>query len=572
MIRSELLCADGIADGDIALIDHADGKGPMSFRPRIGSVTLCLLVSIYLLLVTNRTFWSNAFGYLKSDPIAFAAFVIGVSALVMAVVTIPSLKYLTKPALIFFIFVASIASWFTDQFGTIIDRDMIRNAAVTTNAEAGHLITLAFAGHVLLTGLLPSLLIVWVRIAHRPFLRKIAYNLAVVLPCIALFIVAGLAFSRTYAAVGRSHPDLVLTINPFVPIISAAKYAIGTERDRNVVAQPIGTDAHRLTPSPKPRVTVIIAGEAARAADFSLGGYARKTNPELEKQNIVYFNNTTSCGTATATSIPCLFSIYPRTAYSHRKGLETQNLTDVLGYAKVAVTWLDNDTGAYGVADRIPYTFLPKSADKRFCTDGECLDAILIDKLDDYLSNVKGDSVLVLHQLGSHGPAYYQRYPDDYRRFTPDCRAAEFGACKPEEIVNSYDNTILYTDHIISTVIDKLKSHSDKIAGATVYFSDHGESLGENGLYLHGAPYVIAPPQQTHIPFLVWLADDLSQSAGFDTACLARNAGTSYSHDNVFHSILGLMDVGTKVYDPSLDIFAGCRKNPQAVADAGISR
>ncbi len=542
-------------------------------RPAIGSVTLCFLTALYILLVTNYTFFFRAHGYLSGSPVVFAAFVIGIAALLMAVLTTFSVKYLTKPVLIFLVLVASTASWFNDQFGVIIDKEMIRNAAVTTNAEAGHLITLGFATHMLLTGLLPSLLIAWVKIVHRAFPQKFAYNMAVIIPCLAVFLTAGLGFSRTFAAVGRQHPDLILTFNPFVPIGSAIRYAVGSERERNIVAQPLGTDAHRLTvgSAAKPRVTIIVAGETARAADFSLGGYARKTNPELEKQNVVYFPNTSSCGTATATSIPCMFSVYPRTAYTHRKGLETQNLLDVLTHAKVDVTWWDNDTGSYNVTDRVPYTFLPNSADPRFCKDGECLDAILLDRLDDWLDHVKGDSVLVLHQLGSHGPAYYQRYPDDYRRFTPDCRAAEFGSCKPEEIVNAYDNTILYTDHIVSTVIDRLKQHSATLSGAMVYLSDHGESLGENGLYLHGAPYVIAPTQQTHIPFLVWVADDLSASAGFDMACLGRRADAPYSHDNLFHSVLGLMDVATGVYDPSLDIFAACRRKPGALAQAAVA-
>ncbi|WFS02180.1 phosphoethanolamine transferase [Rhizobium tumorigenes] len=551
------------------MTDHAGGGGRHSFRPRVGSVTLCLLTSLYIVLFTNYTFWTRAHTYLSSDPTAFAAFVVGVCALISAVMIIPSAKYLIKPALVFFVLVASVSSWFTDQFGTIIDREMIRNAAVTTTAEAGHLITVGFATHVILTGILPSLFIIWVRILHRPFLSKLGYNLAVIAPCLAIFVVAGLSFSRTYAAVGRKNPDLVLTLNPFVPIVSAVKYVVGTERDRNIVAAPIGTDAHRTAPGLKPRVTIIVAGETARAQNFSLGSYTRDTNPELKKQDIVYFPNTTSCGTATATSIPCMFSIYSRAEYSHRKGLETQNLLDVLSYAKVNVTWLDNDTGAYGVADRVPYTFLPKAADPRFCKDGECLDAILLDKLDDYLANAKQDSVLVLHQLGSHGPAYYLRYPENFRRFTPDCRAAEFGSCKPEEIVNAYDNSILYTDYIVSEVINRLKAHQGNVAGAMIYISDHGESLGENGLYLHGAPYVIAPAEQTRVPFLVWLAGDLQASAGFDMACLSARAGASYSHDNFFHSVLGLMDIGTKVYDPALDVFASCRKKVAGASSPG---
>jgi len=261
-----------------------------------------------------------------------------------------------------------------------------------------------------------------------------------------------------------------------------------------------------------------------------------------------------------------MFSIYPRTAYTHRKGLATENLLDVLSHAKVDVSWLDNDTGSYHVTDRVAYTSLPQSNDPRFCKDGECLDAILLDKVDDWLDHVKGDSVLVLHQLGSHGPAYFARYPDEYRRFVPDCRANDFGSCTAEEITNAYDNTILYTDHVVSAVIDKLKQHSEKVAGAAIYVSDHGESLGENGIYLHGAPYIVAPSQQTHVPFLVWVGEDLAKSAGFDMSCMAKQTDGSRSHDNLFHSVLGLMDVATKVYDPHLDVFAACRRQTDKVA------
>jgi lipid A ethanolaminephosphotransferase len=232
------------------------------------------------------------------------------------------------------------------------------------------------------------------------------------------------------------------------------------------------------------------------------------------------------------------------------------------------VSWFDNDTGSYHVTDRVAYQFLPSSADPRFCKDGECLDAILLDRMDSWLSTVKGDSVLILHQLGSHGPAYFSRYPNDFRHFLPDCRANDFGACSAQEIKNAYDNTILYTDHIVSQVIDRLKAHSSTVAGSVIYLSDHGESLGEHGLYLHGAPYVLAPSQQTHVPFLVWIADDLQRSGGFDMGCLDRNAALPNSHDNLFHSVLGLMDVSTKVYDPALDIFAKCRRPGTNLADA----
>lgn len=539
-------------------------------RPRIGSVTLSVLTAIYILVVANHTFWTRAYGYLAPTPYAFAAFVVAITALMIAAMTTLSAKYLLKPALIIFILISVTAAWFNDQFGVIIDKEMIRNAAVTTRAESAHLITPAFLVHVFLTGILPSLFIIWVEVAHRSFLKKFLWNMAVVVPCLAIFVTAGLGFSQTFAAVGRLHRDIMLTLNPFLPIGSVARFVFASEEDRNIVRRPLGTDAHQRSVSAngKPRVTIIVAGETARAQDFSLGGYARETNPEMKARGVVYFANATSCGTETAVSLPCMYSVYPRQEYTHRKGLETDNLTDILGHAKVKVEWWDNDTGSYGVANRVSYKFLPDAADPRFCTDGECLDTVLLDKLDDWLANVKTDSVLVLHQLGSHGPAYYRRYPDDFRKFTPDCRTGEFGSCKPEEIVNAYDNTILFTDHVVAKVIDELKQHASSVSASMLYVSDHGESLGENGLYLHGTPYIIAPDVQTRVPIIAWLSPDFSAASKIDMSCLAARAAEPASHDNFFHSVLGLMDVATSVYDAKLDLFASCRKTSDTLAQA----
>ncbi|QRM42041.1 phosphoethanolamine--lipid A transferase [Rhizobium sp. BG4] len=539
-----------------------------SWRPAIGSVTLAVIVSLYILIVANYTFWSRAYVYFDGHRPAFVGFVAGMIALTVAIAVTFSVKYLMKPVLIVLLLAAVAAAWFTDRFGTIIDREMIRNAAVTTSSEAGHLITGKFMLYMLLLGVVPSLLIAAVRIIHRPFPSKFLHNMAVIIPCIALIAIVGMGFYPTYAAVGRIHRDMMMTINPHFPIGSAIYYTATYGDNLNLVRQPIGTDAHQLPPAApgKPRVLVIVAGETARGKEFSLAGYGRDTNPEMKARGVTFFPDVTSCGTETAVSIPCMFSVYPRGVYNYRKGLTTDNLTDVLGHAKVDVEWWDNDTGTYGVADRIKYKYLPDTRDPRFCKDGECLDTILLDKLDDWLANVKGDSVLVLHQLGSHGPAYYLRYPDSARRFTPDCRAADFATCKPEEVTNAYDNTIVMTDQVIAAVIDKLKAHQGELAGSMLYLSDHGESLGENGIYLHGAPYFIAPAEQTHVPMALWLSDEFASETRLDTACIAERAKHPASHDNMFHSVLGLMEVETSVRDASLDLVSRCRKPADKLA------
>ncbi|MDR7147812.1 phosphoethanolamine transferase [Rhizobium sp. BE258] len=527
-------------------------------RPSVGSFTISAITTAYLLLVANHTFWARAANYFKDDQFALGLFVTGITAGAMAILTLVSAKYVTKAFLIFFVLTASAASWFTDQFGVIVDREMIRNMLQSTSAETAHLITLRFITHFALTGILPALLILWVRIVHRPVLSKLLHNSAIIAAC--LVVLAGSAISdyKSIAGVGRAHPDIMDPLTPFFPMTSAVRYGIDAMKGPRGAPTALGTDAHR-TAAGKPRVTVIVAGETARAEDFSLGGYLRETNPELKKRDVVYFPNTSSCGTSTAVSIPCMFSIYTRQSYSHDKALAKENLLDVLMHANVSVSWLDNDTGSYNVSDRVPYQFLPKSADPRFCSGGECLDAILLDRMDEWLDRIHGDSVLILHQLGSHGPAYFARYPDEFRRFVPDCRAEDFGKCSQQEIRNAYDNTILYTDFVVAQVIDKLKSRESSVAASVIYLSDHGESLGENGLYLHGAPYIVAPSQQTHVPFLAWVATDVQKTNGFNMGCLKQKASAPTSHDNLFHSVLGMMDISTSAYDPSLDVFAGCR-------------
>lgn len=530
-------------------------------RPRISSEWLSVIVSAYLLVFMNTTFWHKSATYLAGEKFALICLAIGLFAGFVAILVTFSAKYVIKPVLIFLILSAAASAWFIDQFGVVIDSEMIRNAAETTGPEAGHLITPTFLLHIALYGLLPSLLVVWVEVRHRTLLRKVVRNLAVIVPAVLVLGGAGLTNGGTFIFNIREHRDWFRSLNPIFPIGAAGSYLVKSTEEANIKAEPIGLDAKvadALVPGTrKPRVTIIVVGETARAQNFQLGGYERETNPELAKRDIFYFKDTSSCGTATAVSVPCMFSRYTRSQYSHAKGLATENLVDVLGHAGVRTEWWDNNTGDKAVADRIGSQEFFKMKDPRYCTNGECLDEIMLDKVDGWLDGVKGDSVLVLHQLGNHGPAYYARYPDRFRRFTPDCRTVEFKDCTPETITNAYDNALLYTDFILSSVIDKLKARDQSIDASMIYMSDHGESLGENGLYLHGTPYLFAPSQQTHVPFVLWLGS--TAKAAIDTACLTEKTSEPASHDNLFHTVLGMMHVETDVRDPALDIVTTCR-------------
>jgi lipid A ethanolaminephosphotransferase len=531
-------------------------------RPSIGSLPLSLLVAVWIIFVVNDVFWANtvrAFGEHRYPLIAFA---IGMSALLTALSISVTVKYLTKPIYIIALFSAASAAWFMQKFGVIIDTDMIRNAAQTTPAEAGHLMTPAFYRHMALYALLPSLLIAIVRIDHRPIGAKLKWNMAFITPLLLLALVMTLWQFSGIASTLRNNRIIIATLNPITPIFSAVEFAVAEDKTRDIVAQPLDPDAKpgpRIAGADKPVVTIIVAGETARARNFSLGGYERKTNPELEKRDVVYFRNTSACGTSTAISIPCMFSLLTRSGYSHEGGLAQENVLDVLKHAGNDVTWWENNTGDKGVGSRITMRNFSAENDPRFCLNNECRDQVMVEALEPWLDAVQGNATLVLHQLGSHGPAYYARYTEEERLFKPDCRTAEFAACTSQEIINAYDNTIVATDRMLAQVIDLLEARSDRLASAMIYMSDHGESLGEKGLYLHGMPYMLAPSEQTHIPFIMWLSDSYSEIFGVTNACLEGRVDETLSHDNMFHTVLGLMDVNAKHYDPALDVTSGCR-------------
>jgi lipid A ethanolaminephosphotransferase len=167
---------------------------------------------------------------------------------------------------------------------------------------------------------------------------------------------------------------------------------------------------------------------------------------------------------------------------------------------------------------------------------------------------------VVLHQLGNHGPAYHRRYPDAFRRFQPTCDTPDLRQCSREQIVNAYDNALLYTDHVLARAIDWLRERQATHDTALVYLSDHGESLGENNLYLHGIPYAIAPDTQTKVPMLMWLSPSYAARWRLDAACLRQRATQPVSHDHLFHTLMGLFDVTTTARDPAFDLAGGCRK------------
>jgi lipid A ethanolaminephosphotransferase len=535
-------------------------------RRAVHPLTLSLGVALFLALTANASFWSALAALVPAGSaggatLLAATFLILVLALNL-VLALFALPYLWKPAAVVLLLAAALCAHFMDTYGAVIDRSMIQNVFETDVREAGELVSPMLALRVLLLGVLPAALIVRAQLRFGSWRRETLGRTALVATT-ALLVAGTIALQyKHFALIGRSHSELRLLINPTSPIYAAFRYWQKRPAPKGVA--PIAEDARRVVPAAgrRPSLVVLVVGETARAANFSLGGYARETNPLLAKLPIVYFDDVSSCGTNTAVSVPCMFSPYGRERYSDRKAKSHESLLDVLQRTGVSVLWRDNNSGCKSACDRVPSVAGSALRHPDFCVGDDCFDEVLLEGLPAWIDSLSGDGFVVLHQQGSHGPAYHKRSPAIFKRFLPECADAAVESCSREEIVNAYDNTILYTDYVLARLIALLGREAARFDVAMLYVSDHGESLGENGLYLHGLPWLLAPETQTRVPMLAWLSDGFAAGRKLDRSCLVERRHEGLSHDHLFHSVLGLFDVRTAIYSRDLDLFAPCRDLP----------
>lgn len=531
---------------------------------------LVFLASLAFAAAYNNALWKLLSGNADfGEPrtiLLFAALFCIVVLVQFAGLALVLTRRTVRPVLAILFIATAFACYYMDRYTVFLNQEMLRNVFATDPAEAGELLTGALFLHLLPYALLPVLILAWVRVSPRPsgfraWRRSVLVRLAIV--AAALLVAALLLFTQYRAAstLLRAHRDarhLVTPTNYLAALYKLGRSALSAPEGPKV---PIGLDARRLVPASaekKPVLLVVVVGESVRSANFGLSGYARHTTPELRKLDLLVYPRVESCGTSTEVSLPCMFSAIGRRDYDahaieHQQSL--LNLLDRVGYPTV---WIDNQSGCKGVCAGLPEIRIPGDADPALCNGERCLDGILESRLATVVKERKGDLVVVLHMLGNHGPAYWRRYPPAFRRFVPDCETLEVSECSPAEIVNAYDNAILYTDHVLADLIRYLGTLAGRDT-ALLYISDHGESLGESGIYLHGLPLGIAPDVQHQVPMVVWLSPAFEKSSRLDEPCLKRGTSAELSHDNLFSSILGLLQVDTKLRDPSLDIFTRCR-------------
>ncbi|MBW7930241.1 MAG: sulfatase-like hydrolase/transferase [Gammaproteobacteria bacterium] len=540
------------------------------WRPRMTPLALNMAVAGYLLASCNTGFWRHFLQASGGQASLLLAGGLVAWLLLVLLASVAGLGRAQRPALALLVLLAAAPAFYVDSYGIVVDREMVQNVMVTTTSEARHLLTPDAIACFLLRAIPGWGLVYWPLIRrHKPLpgcLRWAGTNLLIM-----LLVVGVVMLSPALQGMARNNRNLIHILLPWAPVSAGISYAHATLQAGSATPAPLGRDAVRgsfLATARKPVVLVVVAGETSRAANWSLGSYGRNTNPELAKRELAYFPDVASCGTSTAVSLPCMFSYLPRRDYSERKGRGLENLLDVLGHAGLHVEWWDNNTGDKGIAARFTRRDMTAADDPAACSQGECTDEVFLRPLQAFLDAADRDTVLVLHQIGSHGPSYWLRYPPEREVFRPACHSAELARCTREDILIYYDNTIVETDWVLARIIDMLAA-SRNLDGSLVYVSDHGESLGENGLYLHGAPYVMAPAEQKRVPMLIWLSDGFSRSMALDTTCLEAGDGGPPSHDHLFASVLGLLDIRTTAREASLDLTTGCRQSLISASTAG---
>lgn len=438
------------------------------------------------------------------------------------------LRIVGKWLLILLFNINAIAIYFITTYGVIIDKSMIGNVLNTNFDESSSFFSFGLIVYFILLGVIPSILIVKIKFVY-PKLKKFLIHISLTL---VFLLSLSYANATNWLWIDKHSKTLGALVMPWSYIVNTCRfYHHKNQENKKQILLPDATIKDN-----KKSIAVLVIGESARSQNFSLYGYEKNTNPLLSKTENVHSYKATASATYTTAAVKSmlqhkksgkLYEILPN--YLHRNGLE--------------VIWRTTNWGEPTVNIE---TYQTRKDLVKLCEGEKCeYDEILLSNLkEEILASNKNKVLVVLHTSTSHGPAYFKKYPPEFNTFTPICKSVELSKCSQEELINSYNNTIVYTDYILSSLINELKQLSEYNT-CMIYVSDHGESLGENNLYMHGLPNSIAPVEQLDIPFIVWTSNESKQ--------LKENDLLSQYH--VFHSILDFLAIESPIYNEDMSIF-----------------
>ena len=439
----------------------------------------------------------------------------------------------------------AVALYFLATYHVVLDATMMGNVLNTDTAEASEFLHVSLLLYVVVLGVLPAWLVTRVRIvpSSRPKLAVLGVG------CLLVAAIWAYVSGAAWPWIDQNSKRLGGMMLPWSYIINAARYEIPRviSPSKQILLPPATFAAPAGTGK---TVVILVIGEAARSANFSLYGYGRPTNPLLSTAGVTALQKTTACATYTTAAVRCILSNVDTEAPFSRN---YEPLPSYLQRSGVDVIWRTHN---FGEPPMKVASFQKVGDLEPMCSGDHCAyDEVLLAGLEQRIETSRSQRVLViLHQVGSHGPAYNTRYPPEFERFKPVCASVELSKCTPQALLNAYDNTILYEDYFLSKTISLLKGLPNTTA-AMIYLSDHGESLGEYGLYLHGVPYSIAPDVQKDILFIVWMSDEFRRQKAIQPSQLESQP--AHSQRDIFHSVMGAFSMRSDAYQPEYDVFSG---------------
>ncbi|MFV0268258.1 MAG: phosphoethanolamine--lipid A transferase EptA [Draconibacterium sp.] len=438
------------------------------------------------------------------------------------------LRVVGKSLLALFFTISAVALYFINTYSVLIERSMIGNVLNTNYEESSSFFSFTLILYVVFLGIVPGILIFKPQIKYEKF-KKFLVRVSLTLSFLLLLIYAN---STNWLWIDKNAKTLGALVMPWSYVVNTARYYHKESKEnKKQILLPDAT----INDNEK-SVMVLVIGESARSQNFSLYGYEKNTNPLLSEIENVHCFSAESSATYTTAGIKAilehkntskLYEILPN--YLYRTGVE--------------VIWRTTNWGEPTV--RIE-NYIGKNELRELCNGDNCeYDEVLLNGLkEQVLGSDKNKIFIVLHTSTSHGPSYYKKHPPRFTQFTPECENVELADCSREELINSYDNTIVYTDYILATLIEELKQ-LDGYNSSMIFVSDHGESLGENNLYMHGLPMSIAPKEQKEIPFIVWTSDESKKLKDIQAV----------GQHHVFHSVLNFLAIDSPVYDSEMDLF-----------------
>jgi lipid A ethanolaminephosphotransferase len=440
----------------------------------------------------------------------------------------------------------AVAVYFVVTYHVILDETMMGNVLSTDFAESSEYLHPVLFVYVLLLGVLPCGLLARVVIRKTTRLRVATLGLG----CLALTVIWCLLAARSWLWLDANSKQVGGMTLPWAYLINAGRYlAPEVARSGTPVPLPPATfSAGGKT------VVVLVIGEAARAQAFALYGYDRPTNPLLSKAGVIALTDATTCATYTAAAVRCILS---NTGAGSPFSRRYEPLPSYLQRSGIDVIWRTRNWGEPPIKVQTYQRAGDLAAD---CAGPHCgYDEVLLAGLRQRIEASSSERVfVVLHQSGSHGPAYHEKYPPEFEYFRPVCKSVQLSRCSHDELVNAYDNSILYEDYFLTRVIGILGQLHDT-AALMIYISDHGESLGEYGLYLHGIPYTLAPDVQKDIPFIIWMSDQFIRRKGVQAERLESQR--AHSQRDVFHSVMGAFSMHSDAYLAEYDVFSAAFSN-----------